>query len=177
MCRGMLSTRGKSDKTRLRCNCRIRACAPSDHRERVKMNIKNIVLAARATGWLWLAWMTIDVLPFKLFRMMMRPPVGKPRLQGDSAQAYCQRVSWAVGAAARRVPWRAVCFHRGLAAHQMLCRAGIPTELHYGVAKSLDKGLDAHVWVTVNGEIVVGEQAQNHFTVLGIFPEKDSSGQ
>jgi hypothetical protein len=143
----------------------------------MKMNRKDIVLAAKATVWLWLAWMTIDVLPFKLFRKMMRPPVGKPRLKGDSAQAYGRRVSWAVGAAARRVPWRAVCFHRGLAAHQMLCRAGVPTELHYGVAKSMDKGLDAHVWVTANGEIIVGEQAQNHFTVLGIFPGKDSSGE
>jgi hypothetical protein len=41
----------------------------------------------------------------------------------------------------------------------------------------VEKGLDAHVWVTAHGEIVVGEQAQNHFTVLGIFPGKDSSGE
>src|SRR5271157_1108030 len=140
---GMLSIRGnRAAKKRQRCNCQIRACVPPGHRESMKRNRKDIMLAAKATVWLWLAWMTIDVLPFKLFRKLMRPPVGKPRLNGDSAQAYCRRVRWAVGAAARRVPWRAVCFHQGLAAHQMLCRAGVPTELHYGVAKSLDKGLD-----------------------------------
>ena len=133
-------------------------------------NRDDIVLAARATGWLWLAWMTIDILPFKLFRKMMRPPIGNPRMKGDLALAYSRRVSWAVGAAALRVPWRAVCFHRGLAAHQILCRTGVPAELHYGVAKSSIKGFEAHVWVTVNGEIVVGEQMRDRFTPLGVFP-------
>jgi hypothetical protein len=58
----------------------------------------------------------------------------------------------------------------------MLCRAGVPAELHYGVARSLGKGLDAHAWVTVNGEIVVGKVEQDRFTVLGIFSGKDSFG-
>jgi hypothetical protein len=143
--------------------------------EKVKIHNKDIALLALAAAWLCLAWLLIDLLPFKLYRKMMRPPIGKPLLQRDAALAFTKRVSWAVGAAARRVPWRAVCFHQGLATHQMLCRAGVPTVMHFGVAKSIDKGLDAHVWVTANGRIVSGEQAQDRFTVLGVFTGIDTS--
>jgi hypothetical protein len=66
------------------------------------------------------------------------------------------RLGWAVQAWSRRVPWRTVCFQIGLATHFMLRRRGIPSILHYGVGRREDEDLAAHVWITVEREIVVG---------------------
>lgn len=144
---------------------------------RLAAHRRDLALVISAMGWLLLAWLAIDLLPFRLYRKMMRPPVHQPEISADGAPALIKRVAWAVIAVANRVPWRSVCFHRGLAAQRMLCRAGIHAELHYGVAKSTDKEFEAHVWVTANGQTVVGGETQDRFTVLGIFSGQDSSAQ
>jgi hypothetical protein len=136
---------------------------------------KDLLLAANAMGWLLLVWLAIDLLPFKLYRKMMRPVARRPEMGFAPAAEFTKRVAWAVRAAARRVPWRAVCFHQGIAAQQMLCRAGVPAELRYGVAKTANGGFKAHVWVTSYGKTVVGGESQDRFTVLGIFAGGDSS--
>jgi len=120
-------------------------------------------------------WLAIDLLPFKLYRKMMRPVARRPEMGFAPAAEFTKRVAWAVRAAARRVPWRAVCFHQGIAAQQMLCRTGVPAELRYGVAKTANGGFEAHVWVTSYGKTVVGGGSQDRFTVLGIFAGGDSS--
>jgi hypothetical protein len=73
---------------------------------------------------------------------------------------------------ALRLPWRAVCFHQGIAAQRILCRAGIAAQLHFGIAKSEAKGLEAHVWVVANGITVVGGKTSRQFTQLGVFAEE-----
>ncbi|MGA2047181.1 MAG: lasso peptide biosynthesis B2 protein [Terracidiphilus sp.] len=142
---------------------------------------KDLLLAVNAMGWLLLAWLAIDLLPFKLYRNMMRHVARKPEMGLAPAAEFTKRVAWAVRAAARRVPWRAVCFHQGIAAQQMLCRAGVPAELHYGVAKTANgvakmanRGFEAHVWVTSYGKMVVGGETRDRFTVLGIFAGGDA---
>jgi hypothetical protein len=166
-----MSTSGHSAtigrKRRIRASLLRRAIA---HRQ-------DLALAAGATGWLLLAWLVLDVLPWKLYRKMMHPAVRTPEMETEKAPAFVARVSWAVQAVARRVPWRAVCFHQGIAAQQMLCRAGIGAELHYGVAKSPEKGLEAHVWVTANGLTVVGGKTRDRFAELGLFAARSSSLQ
>ncbi len=114
----------------------------------------------------------IDVLPFKLYRRMLKPTVraGKPDLKWQ--EQFLGRVAWAVPAVALRLPWRAVCFHQGIAAQRILCRAGIAAQLHFGIAKSEAKGLEAHVWVVANGITVVGGKTSRQFTQLGVFAEE-----
>jgi hypothetical protein len=77
---------------------------------------------------------------------------------------------WAVQAWADRVPWRAVCFQRGLALHLMLRRRGIPSLLHYGVAQTRDKGLSAHVWISAGDRLVLGGEQAPGYTCLSTFP-------
>jgi hypothetical protein len=84
------------------------------------------------------------------------------------------RVRWSVDAWARRVPWRAVCFQKGLAAHWMLRRRGIASVLHYGAAQAPDEGLSAHVWVSVGRTIVTGGGEAPRFARLASFPPQDN---
>lgn len=80
-----------------------------------------------------------------------------------------REVSWAVTAAARRVPWRAKCLEQGLAAQAMLRRRGLASVLHYGV-KSEAGGLRAHVWITIDGRNVVGGPMAVGYSEVARFP-------
>ena len=94
-----------------------------------------------------------------------RPVHGLP-----ASPAEIDRVVRAVQAWARRVPWRAVCFQQGLAVHLMLRRRGVPSRMHYGVSQALDKGLGAHVWVSVGDRAVIGGEEAERFACLAIYP-------
>ena len=78
---------------------------------------------------------------------------------------------WAVEAAARRVPWRSVCIQNGIAAQWMLRRRGIDAVLRYGIANERSPHrLEAHVWVTVDGEPVIGGAEARSFAPVAAFP-------
>jgi hypothetical protein len=106
------------------------------------------------------------------FRRIVSVAAGVPQ-EGDRAQrasAEIARVRWAIEACGRRLPWRIVCFQKGLALHKLLGRRGIATSLHYGVAQDSDRGLTAHVWVTHKGEPVIGGEEAVGYTCLATYP-------
>jgi hypothetical protein len=51
----------------------------------------------------------------------------------------------------------------------MLRRRGMPTLLHYGVGRA-EKKLSAHVWVSLGGEILAGEEEAARHACLVTFP-------
>lgn len=111
----------------------------------------------------------------RIARFASRRSAGSP--PGD-AEAIVTRVAWAVDAAARRAPFRAVCIERGLAAQAMLRRRGIAAVLHYGVAQAArvpgqpeSDGLAAHVWVVHGSRDVTGGAEAAGFTRLASFPD------
>lgn len=126
-------------------------------------------LLVEAMGWLWLAWLALRWLPFFRLAEWLRPRVRRT----SAGPENIDRVRWAVTAAARRVPWRAVCFQQGIAVQRMLCHRGIAAELHYGVAKALDPSragdLEAHVWVTAGAVTVIGGEVAARFTPIMVF--------
>ena len=78
-------------------------------------------------------------------------------------------IAVAVRRASRRVPWRTVCFQEGLAAQWMLRRRGAPARLHYGIRSDADR-LSAHVWVTLRGRPVIGEEREDPHRCVATFP-------
>lgn len=78
---------------------------------------------------------------------------------------------WAVEAAARRLPWRTMCIEKGLAVQRLLRSAGVDAILHYGARIVPEPGkLEAHVWVSVGGEIVIGGEEAPAFAEIATFP-------
>jgi hypothetical protein len=84
----------------------------------------------------------------------------------DNLVARCRQ---AVEGWGRRVPWKAVCFQKGLALHLLLRRRGVRSTLHYGVNQG-DAGLSAHVWVMLGDEIILGGGTAANYTCLAVFP-------
>lgn len=77
------------------------------------------------------------------------------------------RVRWAVGAAARHLPWKPVCLPQAITAQWMLRRRGIPSTLYLGTDPA--RGYDAHAWVRAGAVIVAGGPRQERFAVVSSF--------
>lgn len=125
-------------------------------------------LLADALVALVLASVAIRFLPFARVGEMASRQLGS----GAGDPALPSKVVWAVTAWARRVPWRAVCFQRGLAAQMMLRRRGVDSILYFGAARRPATGLEAHVWVRAGESDVIGCEEAPAFAVLATFPNR-----
>jgi hypothetical protein len=68
-----------------------------------------------------------------------------------------ERISWAVGAAARFVPGGSNCLVRALAAEAMLGRFGYQSQLKIGVGKTPAGQFEAHAWLESEGRTLIGQ--------------------
>jgi hypothetical protein len=121
-------------------------------------------LLIEAASALALACAAVAFLPFRrAIRLGSVAP--EPRRSGGVSDC-----AWAVEAAARRLPLRAVCIQKGLALQRMLRRRGFDARLHYGARNEPPGKLHAHVWVSVEGDVVMGGSERPDFAELAVFP-------
>ena len=121
-------------------------------------------LLIEAASALALACAAVAFLPFRrAIRLGSVAP--EPRRSGSVSDC-----AWAVEAAARRLPLRAVCIQKGLALQRMLRRRGFDARLHYGARNEPPGKLHAHVWVSVEGDVVMGGNERPDFAELAVFP-------
>ena len=128
------------------------------------------LLLAETVVTLAAASFAIRALPFRkvvgaLGRRPLKPEADQAKTLGEIA-----RTGWAIEACARLLPWRIVCFQKGLAMQWMLRRRRIAALLHYGIAQDEQRGLTAHVWVTHRGEDIMGGEEASGYTCLATFP-------
>ena len=149
---------------------RMNTSADRAHADRKRhLGPREWLLLAETMATLAAASAAIQILPFrKVVRLASpRPKAGRsPALVHNGAD----RVIWAVEAVARRVPWRTVCFQKGLALHLMLRRRGVDSMLHYGAGKDAEGALAAHVWISVDGQTVLGGDVAERFHCLATYP-------
>ena len=67
-----------------------------------------------------------------------------------------EQITWAVTAAARRVP-QATCLTQALAAMVLLAANGHPATLRFGVAISAGGGLRAHAWIDSGEKTILAD--------------------
>jgi hypothetical protein len=140
--------------------------APVTRPRRNRPSLADAPILAEALAALALASLAIALLPFRrVAAAASAPGRGPERADPETVR----RARSAVTGWSRRVPWRAVCFQKGLAVHWMLRRRGIPSVLLYGVRNGGD-GLAAHVWVDVDDQTVIGGEEAANFTCLARFP-------
>lgn len=122
-------------------------------------------LLAEAVVALGAASVAVRMMPFK-----RAVRLGARRLAGSEAPDLIGDARWAVETAARYIPWRAVCFQRGIALQWMLRRRGVDALLHYGVGCDEAGELQAHVWVAANDRVVIGGEEAERFQQVATFP-------
>jgi hypothetical protein len=132
---------------------------------RRRLGLADYALLAETLATLALASLAIKIVPFrKLIAAVSRPP---RRRRGKTD---VRRLRWAVDAWRRRVPWKAVCFQSGLCLQAMLRRRGVASVMHYGIANEPGEALKAHVWLSVDGHIVIGGAEAARFACVATFP-------
>jgi hypothetical protein len=147
--------------------------------KRLLHRIKLLPTAVEALFWLVIAWLTLDVLPGKLYRKLIpsfqQPEdieAGRGEISANSSTAVLiRRTSSIIRKVSDRMPVRSVCFHHGIAAYWMMRRRGIVCTLHYGVAKKDGGELESHVWATYCGRDVIGGPASEGFTEIAVMQD------
>ena len=128
------------------------------------------LILSEASAMLALASLAISFVPFRT--LVGALGAAYPQTGGDESSdaRRADEASWAVRAAAPFLPWRTVCFQKGLALHVMLRRRGIRSLLHYGVAQRAETGLAAHVWVSAGERVLIGGREAPEFACLATYP-------
>ena len=116
------------------------------------------------------AWLALGAAALRLkslpFERVMRCKA--PAAAETLTPVEIDRLVWAVTAARRRSWLRAVCIESALALRAMLRRRGVASTLHYGIRKE-GEGLQAHVWLSLGGRIVIGGETIEQFTEVATF--------
>jgi hypothetical protein len=132
-------------------------------------------------AWLTLMRAAIPMVPFHRLGPLLGLAPGGDAI--DPHRAEAERVRWAVGAAARRLPWHCTCLCRALAAAMMLRRIGVAGTIHLGVGKDEEGALSFHAWLRCDDVIVTGDEGRDQHTSMSTFStrnfpnEKASAGQ
>jgi hypothetical protein len=98
------------------------------------------------------------------FRLVHRAVAARAKRSAMTAETSVEQITWAVTAAARRVPG-ASCLTQALAGTLLLAAAGHEATLRFGVTK--DEGqLRAHAWIESDGRTVLGDPRTDSFVPL-----------
>lgn len=133
--------------------------------------IKTYVLLGLVRLGLWL-------LPFKILQKWLvnfhHPPAyyQTPTLRKISRRTV-GKVVWAVNTSSRFMPGHVKCLARALVTQVLICRRGYEPELKIGVAKAEDHSLEAHAWVELQGQVIMGfVKDLSRFTPMPSFESK-----
>lgn len=85
------------------------------------------------------------------------------RRMSRSYELRLDQFAWIVNAASGRVPG-AKCLVRAMVAEALLSASGHPAEICFGVSK--EGGFGAHAWVEVEGQTVIGGNADRPYERL-----------
>jgi transglutaminase superfamily protein len=119
----------------------------------------DLALLFEAWRRLLLARAALTLLPWRAAsRLLTASPHGRSTTSPE-------RLTRAVHAASRFVP-RSTCLVKALALQALLARRGGVGILHVGVKTTQVAGFEAHAWLELDGEIVIGEGARHGFAPL-----------
>jgi hypothetical protein len=123
------------------------------------------LLIAEALALTLLARAATALLPFPLLLRLVVRVSGAP----DAGSRDIAHICYAVSRIAHwPVRW-AVCLPQALAAHWMLARRAIPSQIQFGVRSRCGE-LSSHAWLVCDGRHVLGHRAGLTYQPVFAFP-------
>jgi hypothetical protein len=102
----------------------------------------------------------------KILRELQAPLSANPQRQGGSlATIDVDRLSWAIAAASRHVPWRSDCLIQAVAADHWMRRHHLCPDFYLGIAKAEEGVFAAHAWLRY-GDLTVTGGSYDRFSAL-----------
>jgi len=90
--------------------------------------------------------------------------VKKGKTADNQKEVLGKQIAKIVNGISWRLPFLSSCMVKALAAHQMLQKRGIPHSIHFGVHKSSPEKLEAHAWLSINQEVLIGAGGLGKYT-------------
>ena len=118
---------------------------------------RNWWMLFRAGGLTVLMWIGLSIFSLSRVRKGLRRTAAWLPQRDSSTPRYRMRTAWAAQAVGRRLLPEGPCLTQALVLQYLLLRRGDDsTELHIGVTKSDEEGLQAHAWVERDGRVLIG---------------------
>ena len=92
----------------------------------------------------------------KVVKLTDRKPSAPKMKKAAPIDRYTSQIVRAVRAVARRFLGDKPCLPQALAVKYLLARAGKASDLRIGVIKNAENNLDAHAWLEVDGDVIIG---------------------
>jgi hypothetical protein len=122
------------------------------------LTLSEVLLIPEAFYQLNYAWIKVQFFPSKKYIDKIDPNDSSHKTVREKSTA--KLISSVINGLAKRTPWTSTCLIKAIAAKRMLKKRGINHHLHFGVLKTGEKFLEAHAWLSVDGEVIVG--GENH---------------
>jgi hypothetical protein len=131
-------------------------------------------LLLRAGVALCVAALKVRLVPFPRIAAALGPMQAPRSPQSDAPtspdeMARAQAIRWAIGAAARRLPFECACLTRALAAHALARKHGLAPTLHMGAETGQRGAAETHAWLTAAGVGVTGFPLPPRVVEIGCF--------
>ena len=94
----------------------------------------------------------LRLVRFRRLRSLLSTSTPSRELSADDVE----RIAWTVKKACKYIPMDATCLTQAMTGEYMLGRRGRESFLRIGVAKSVEENLEAHAWLEVDGNVVIG---------------------
>lgn len=122
-----------------------------------------------------LARMAMALLPFRRIAAWLGSRGSETPATATRGQIrLADRIGWAVGAVARRVPWDSRCLAQALAATWMLRRRGLEGTVSFGADRGESRQLLAHAWLRFGPCLVTGGAGHERFKPFTTFARKQA---
>lgn len=125
----------------------------------------------------WLAVRVFFLLAFFRFLILLFPfkklaaylgnqGVESPKTELSEQNAYIESVCRKVSNISRMVPWEAKCLVQAAAGKSLMKTRNIASTIYFGVKKNDSGNLEAHAWLRVGTDIVLGGEIADEYTIV-----------
>ena len=138
-----------------------------------RLNGPQRVMAVEAAAGLLLARVVVRCAPMRYWRRQ----VTRAADASHDELVLGRQAGRTVRAVARRLPFKAVCLPRAMAAHWILRRRGVSSQLVFGARRAAPgRSPDYHAWLTVDGKCVIGGRDAGIFAPFPTLGPRPESG-
>lgn len=114
-------------------------------------------------------WLGLRILSFRTVRRLFAKIARPQRASPEDHPGQKDQIVWAVSKASTRLLGAGACLPQAIVAQLLLVQKGFPASLEIGVRKSEAGKLQAHAWVIVDEEIVIGGDKINLASYQPLF--------
>ena len=132
-----------------------------------KLSFTEIVLILEALVGLFIFRLKVSYQPSR--KWMPKATAESAEKTNDKKMGTALLVVKVINGLETRTPWKSTCLVKALAAHSMLQKRQIVPKIHIGVAPNGNNSFEAHAWLSVGTEIILGGENLDGFQEISGF--------